>query len=234
MSARPKRHLRVVEVDDRTGEVEIVSAEELAARIKKLEADLDGAEKDLRVKRRRITELQRDKMKERLEHPDREFIVRVCEYWHKRCRRADFDGRRRINPLSPDRFDAVTALAEMEEIAKVDGKRTRVWRYQAEHFKAAIDGAAFDPYTPPQKNGRQEPQNDLEQICRAAAKFEKAMGKAPYLKPGQEWMDLPALEPARVSPDLIAAVGPVVVGEPLVDWPRAEVDAALRRARVLA
>lgn len=188
MSAKPARHLALVELDDAgeiTGRVDSEALKTLEARAEKAETNFRLAEKDLASKRRIIANLERDRIRERLEHPDREFIKRVCLYWHRKCRRKDFDGPKRLNPLSPDRFDAVAALAEMEMIVtvEVDGKRKRErrWRYEAEHFKAAIDAGEFDPYTPIMKNGKPKPQNDLEQICRNVSKFEAWIEKAPYV-----------------------------------------------------
>lgn len=184
MSAQPQRHLRVVEVDDTSGEITYLDSEGLAAleaERDKLKADLANAERDLRGKRAIIANLERDKVRQRLEHPDREFIVRVCRYWHAKCRPDDHAKTRpRIDPISPDRFDAVAALAEMQEIRVVDGRRRKAWKYEAEHFKAAIDGAAFDPFVTVMRNGKPKPQNDLEQVCRMVSKFEAFIEKAPY------------------------------------------------------
>lgn len=188
MSAKPARHLALVELDDGgeiVGRVESDALKQLEAKAEKLAGDLKNAEKDLRAKRRRISELERDRILERLEHPDRDFIVRVCRYWHRRSRTKDWDGPKRIDPLAPDRFDAVAALAEMEKIVvvEVDGKRRRErrWRYEAEHFKAAIDGNEFDPFETTHKNGKLERHNDLSQTCRDVTRFERAIEKAPYV-----------------------------------------------------
>jgi hypothetical protein len=201
MSAEPASHLRLVRVDDETGEVEHVESralEQLEAELEKLRGDLKNAERDLRAKRRRISELERDKVRERLDHPDREFIVRVCKYWHKRCRR----GSNRIDPLAPNRFDAVAALAEMEEIVmvEVDGRRRRErrWRYSAEQFKAAIDGGEYDPFETTHKNGRLERHNDLAQICKDVTRFERFVSKAPYeVQPLAGFTRLSPVEVAR-------------------------------------
>lgn len=184
MSAAPARHLALVELDDQgevIGRVESEALQTLEAKAEKLATDFKLAEKDLARQRRVIAELTRDKTRERIDHPDREFIVRVCKYWARKCR----PKATRLDPLAPNRFDAVAALAEMQgfEMVEVDGrmKRVRCWRYSAEMFKAAIDGGAFDAYTPLHKNGKPNPQNDLEQLCRDVTRFERYIEKAPYV-----------------------------------------------------
>lgn len=181
MSAGPaSRHLHLV--DSETGEV-VPSAElaKLQAEVEKLREDRKGLEKDLRTKRRQISELERDKARERLEHPDRELIKRVATYWHRKCKGAS----PRINPLSPARFDAVAGLAEMEEIHAdpETGKRSRRKRYRPEDFKRAIDGAAFDHYVKKRRNGTEQHFDDLELICRDSKQFEEFMARAPYAEP---------------------------------------------------
>jgi hypothetical protein len=216
----PERHLRVVVPD--TGQV--LTAEEvgqLQARIDKLEADRKNLEKDIRGKRRQITELQRDKVRERLDHPDREFIKRVAVSWWRVCRASN----PRIDPLAPNRFDAVAALAEMEVIGvnPETGKRERTWRYEAEHFKAAIAGAQFDPFETTHRNGKVERHNDLAQVCKDTTRFERFIQKCPY--------EVVPILPARPRPADTRAI-PASVSEELVvvDLAVAEVTAALRRA----
>lgn len=178
MSA-PARHLRPVgDFDPETGEIPPGSRiPELLAQIEKLQGDLKAAERDLRAKRRQIAELERNKEQERREHPDRELIVRIATYWHKRCRGGD----KRINPLSPARFDAVAGLVEMTviEVDEETKKRRRVRRYQPEDFKTAIDGAHFDHFVKKRKNGSERHFDDLEWICRDSKQFEECIASAP-------------------------------------------------------
>jgi hypothetical protein len=194
VSAQPARHLALV--DQNTGEV--VDSRELAelqAKLEKAQADLKNAEKDLRVKRATITQLQADKVAERLEHPQRDLILGICKYWHQVCRPEDYNGRHRIVSSSPDRFDAVAALVEMERIVRDEsakGKRRREWVYEREHFAAAINGAAFDPFETVHKNGKVERHNDLSQICKDVTRFERAIAKCPY--------EVVPILPARVPP----------------------------------
>lgn len=179
---KPARHLMLVEADEHgeiIGRVESDALQKLEAALERAKLDFKMAQRDVAAKNRWISELERNKVWERLQHPDRAFIVRVCRYWHKRCRR----GSARIDPLAPNRFDAVAALAEMERIVveEVDGKRRRrrEWRYSAEMFKAAIDGGEYDPFETTHKNGKVERHNDLSQICKDVTRFERFVEKAP-------------------------------------------------------
>lgn len=187
LPARPERHLHVVDhlVDQRTGETFTApQVEELLARVDKLETDLHMAQRDVKRKNRQIAELERNKAQERLDHPDRDLIVRVATYWHKRCK----DGDPRVDPLSPARFDAVAGLAEMTELrmVEVDGKKRRrkVKRYDPAAFKEAIDGAHFDHFRKQRKNGSWQAFDDLELIMRDAKQFEEFRARAPKREGG--------------------------------------------------
>jgi hypothetical protein len=179
VSAQPARHLHVVSdrVADDNGEV--VSPEALVAEIEKLRVDLKMAQRDVKSKNRRISELERDKVAERLKHPDRELILRICKYWHRKCRGGD----PRVKPDSPDRFDAVAALVEMEHIVADGGRKRRERVYPPEAFKEAIDGAAFDHFVKARKNGSEQHYDDLELIARSAAKFDEFRARAPKPAP---------------------------------------------------
>lgn len=196
MSAEPaRRHLALV--DAATGEVvESRELQALQAENEKLHGDLKAAERDLRAKRRRIGELERDRARERLEHPQRDLILRVLRYWHRKCKAGD----RRIHAYSPDRFDAVAALVEMERIVRdegVRGKRRREWVYEFEHFKAAVDGAAFDAYEMQRKNGSVVRYDDATLVFRSAAKMDEFIARCPY--------EVRPILPARPSPDEVAS-----------------------------
>jgi len=177
VSAEPaRRHLQLV--DGETGEiVESRELTDLQARVEKLAGDLKAAEKDLRAKRRIITELTRDKARERLEHPRYEDAVRVAKYWWRKCKASN----PRVNYRTPDRLDAVLALMDIEEIV-IDadtGKKRRQPHYTLGHFKAAIDGGWFDPYITVHRNGKEERHNDLSQICKDATRFDRSIAKSP-------------------------------------------------------
>jgi hypothetical protein len=178
--SRPQ--LRVVDagaagVMDDNGE--ILPSHRLVEEIEKLQTDLQMAQRDVKAKNRRIFELERNRAQERLEHPDRELILRVCRYWHRKCRRGD----RRVKPDSPHRFDAVAAMVELEEVIpaaereSAGPKSRRV--YGPEAFKQAIDGAAYDPYRKQRKNGSWAVYDDLETIFKSAAKFDEFRARAP-------------------------------------------------------
>lgn len=179
MSAQPAplSHLRLVNTE--TGEfVPSQKLGELMAELEKVRGDFKNAERDLKIKRRQLTELQRDKARERLEHPQHELIERICKYWHRRCKAGDA----KVNPMSPARFDAVAGLVEMEVLVAVEGKRRRrrEWRYEMEDFKAAIDGAEFDHYAKKRRNGTDQHFDDLELVCRDSKQFEEFRARCPH------------------------------------------------------
>lgn len=195
MSAQPAPHLRLVNTE--TGEfVPSQKLEELMAELAKVRGDFKNAERDLKIKRRQLTELQRDKARERLEHPQHELIERICKYWHRRCRHGDV----KVNPMSPARFDAVAGLVEMEMLVAVEGKRRRrrEWRYEMEDFKAAIDGADFDHYAKKRKNGTEQHFDDLELICRDSKQFEEFRARCPH--------PVVPILPARPRPGMRGAI----------------------------
>jgi hypothetical protein len=181
VSAQPSRHLALVELNDGgeiVGRVESDALQRLEQDLEKAKLDLKMAQRDVKAKNRRIAELERQKARERLEHPRYSDAVRVAKYWWLKCRA----GNTRINYKTPDRLDAVLALMEIEEIV-VDAdtkKRRREPHYAMEHFKAAIDGAAFDHFVKARKNGSEQHYDDLELICRTAAKFDEFVARCPY------------------------------------------------------
>jgi hypothetical protein len=179
MTAATARHLHVVPggITDDNGEV--IPPHRLLAEIEKLQTDLSMAQRDVKTKNRRIAELERDKAAERMNHPDRPLILRVCRYWHLKCRA----GSNRVKPDSPHRYDAVAALVELEELIPVEerergGPKTRRV-YGPDAFKQAIDGAAYDPFRKQRKNGSWVTYDDLETICRTAGKFDEFRARAP-------------------------------------------------------
>lgn len=190
---RPARHLALV--DQATGEI-VDSRElgELQEALTKAKADLKNAERDLRGKRATIARMEADKVRERMEHPERDLIVRVCRYWWRKIHNENA----RMNPLTPDRFDAVARLVELEELVKeeVPGrkrpKKRRQWLFQMEHFKAAIDGAAHEPYSNTLRSGKVELYNDLTTIFKSADSLGRHIGRCPY--------ELVPILPARPEP----------------------------------
>jgi hypothetical protein len=161
-----------------TGEVvEHKETADLLAQIEKLKGDLKMAQRDVKAKNRRIMELERDKARERLQYERRADVERIATYWHKKCRGGD----KRVNPMAPVRFDAVRGLLDQEQIVvdEETGKRRREPMYTLEQFKAAIDGAFFDPFVTTRKNGSQQRHDDLELVCRSSKHFEEFIAKAP-------------------------------------------------------
>jgi hypothetical protein len=175
VSAQPARHLRVVgeSVIDEGGFV--LSPAEMLEEITKLKTDLKMAQRDVRTKNRKIAELERDKVQERLDYERRGEVERVARYWWRRCRAGD----RKVHYMSPDRFDAVRELMDMERLVVVDGKKRKEPVYSMEDFKRAIDGAWFDCFESKRRNGSTVRYDDLTLICRSAAKFEEFIQKAP-------------------------------------------------------
>jgi hypothetical protein len=175
-------HLRVVEVDNYSGEVEGVDVKQLVAEVEKLRVDLKMAQRDVKAKNRRISELERNKAQERLDYERRADVERIATYWHRKCRPDDFARETpRVNPMSPERFDAVRGILDQERLVPVEGQRRarREPTYSLEECKAAIDGAAFDHFSKQRRNGSWEHFDDLELIFRSGKHFEGFRDKAP-------------------------------------------------------
>jgi hypothetical protein len=178
VSALPARRLHLVGdqlVDDDTGEIVPREVADLTEQVEKLKTDLRMAQRDVKAKNRRIAEMERDKAQERLNHPRYQDIERIARYWHRKCR----GGSGRVNPMSPDRFDAVARILDQERIVVVDGKRTTEPMYSMEECKAAVDGLAFDHFTKPRRNGSVQHFDDLELAFRDSKHFEEFRDKAP-------------------------------------------------------
>jgi ribosomal protein S15P/S13E len=153
MSAEPAPLRRLTVVDKDSGEVVDPEVARLQERIAILEQNLRDAEKDLRTKRAQITKLRKDKVRERLEYARRDDVDRIHSYWQRRLGHG--------KALTADRFDAVRGLLEETHIEVVDGKPVKVDTYELSDFKAAIDGAHYDPYCRTLKNGKVTRYDDL-------------------------------------------------------------------------
>jgi hypothetical protein len=151
MSAEPAPLRRLVAVDADTGEAVHPEVAMLQERVASLEQALKEAELELRAKRAQITVLKKNKAEERSNYPRRADVVRVHAYWQARM------GHRQA--LTADRFDAVRAMLE--------------------DFKLAVDGAWFDPFCKPMKNGRVKRFNDLTTIFRDGKSMQYAIERAP-------------------------------------------------------
>lgn len=185
MSAQPAGHLMLVETDSNgeiVGRAKAPALEELQAEVNKLADELKMAHRDIDSKNRRILELERDRAAERLEYERYADVERVATYWHRKCRPEDYARKRpKINPMSPDRFDAVRGILDQERLVPVPGKkrRRREPAYTLEDCKLAIDGAAFDAFRKQRKNGTWEVFNDLELVFRSGKHFESFRDRAP-------------------------------------------------------
>jgi hypothetical protein len=180
--AQPARHLSVVgdHVIDDDGEV--VTPADLQREVEKLRVDLKMAQRDVMRKNRLLAELERDRAQERIDYARREDVQRIATYWHRKCRPEDYArAKRRINPMSPERFDAVRGILDQERLVVVPGQKRRAREpvYSMEQCKAAIDGAAFDFFSKQRKNGTVEHFNDLELIFRDGKNFERFVARAP-------------------------------------------------------
>lgn len=153
-------HLRVVHAE--TGEVvDSPELERALTQIRMLERDLAG-------KRLKIADLERDYDKIRDQHPRRRDIERVHAYWQKRC------GHPRARLDNPEFFAIASLLL-------LGGKRHPEFAWP-EDFKAAVDGAAYDPFVTTRKNGTRNRHDSLGLIFRDAAHMRDFIAKAPAPK----------------------------------------------------
>lgn len=182
MSARAARHLALVDLD--TGEK--LDSRELGAmqhELEELRVKFKMAQRDVAAKNLRIAGLEADKARDRLDFERYADVERIAKYWHKKVHA----GNKRINPMSPDRFDAVRGILEQERITWEDpppGRKRRTKRvepmYSMAECKAAVDGNHFDHFSAKRKNGSLRPFTDLEFVFRDSAHFEECREKCPY------------------------------------------------------
>jgi hypothetical protein len=174
MSAAPQPapRRRLVAVDADSGEVVNPEVVALTERIASLEAAIHDLEAERRVQRGVITKLKKDKAQERVHYKDREKVEKVHQYWNRRLGH-DL-------ALTADRFDAVKGMLEERRIVVVDGKAKKVpsFEYPAD-FKLAIDGAWYDPFQTPMKNGRVKKHDDLALIFRDGKTMQSFIDRAP-------------------------------------------------------
>lgn len=182
MSARPARHLALV--DQNTGE--IVESQELGAmqhELQELRTKFKMAQRDVAAKNLRIANLESDKARDRLDYERYADVERIARYWHKKVHA----GNARINPMSPDRFDAVRGILEQQRIVWEDpppGRKRRTRRvepmYSMAECKAAIDGNHFDHFVKKRRNGSEQHYVDLEFVFRNSKNFEECRDRCPY------------------------------------------------------
>lgn len=147
MSVEPVPHLHLVECEDCERKDRALAA---------LQVDLDNANVDLTVKRRRIKALENELAEKRKQDPLYDTAERIFEFWRTKCRP---DAR----TFSEDRAKAV--LARLKDR---DPSNPTEPAYTPRYICEAVLGAAASPYVDPK--GKRH--NDLELICRTGRKLE--------------------------------------------------------------
>lgn len=169
------RHLRLVDVD--SGEwVADTDVAQLQERIEDLEGKLKDAELELRVKRAMITRLKRDMARERVEYERYDDVKRIAVFWWRLVAKSS----PKVNPMTPERFDAVRGILDLKTFELDErGRRRYAPLHPLEDFEQAIRGAHFDPFVTVRKNGSRKRHDDLALICRDEGRFREFMAKAP-------------------------------------------------------
>lgn len=185
MAAQPRGHLQLVEIDA-NGEFKKVDSKQLAslqAELEEVKTKFKMAQRDVAAKNLRINNLERDQAQERLSYERYADVQRIARYWHQKVHA----GNARVNPMSPDRFDAVRGILDQERVVwdePGDGRKRRRKRrepmYTLEECKAAIDGCVFDHFTKKRRNGSEQHFTDLEFIFRNSKNFEECRARCPY------------------------------------------------------
>ena len=188
MSPQPARHLKLVEIDD-NGEFKFLDSKELGKlqhELEELRTKFKMAQRDVAAKNLRIARMEADKARERLDYERYADVERIARYWHRKCRPEDFaKDRPRLNPMSPERFDAIRGILDQQQIVMVEvpGRKRPVREYRPmyslEECKAAVDGAAFDHFVKQRKNGSEQHYDDLELIFRDSKHFEEFRDRSP-------------------------------------------------------
>jgi hypothetical protein len=150
VSAEAARHLR--SVDAATGEVL-----DSCPRCQDLEAQIAGAEKDIRAWRRRYAELARDRERDAKNHPLWDTAAELFGEWKLACRHPR-------SAWTVDRFETVAPLLE---------------KYGVAMCRRAIAGAAFDPYRTTRRNGTEQRHDDFSLVFRDAGRLESFANRCP-------------------------------------------------------
>lgn len=151
MASEPARHLRVA--DEETGELLAEDCPNCAH----TRDQLAGAEKENRAWRTRYANLKRERDADAETDPLWPVAVGVFRYYQEKC-------EKQRAGWTVERFELVKPFLEREG---------------AEACREAIRGAAFDPYTKVQKNGKVKAFNDFDLIFRSQARFEDYRDRAP-------------------------------------------------------
>ncbi len=134
----------------------------IAWALRETETSLKLAEQDLRSKRALIKRLREDADKDRKTCPEREVIERLFTHWQERC-------NHKRSKLTAERFDAARAMIGKD--------------YTEVEMMMAIEGAAFDPFIRPRKNGTMQRFDEFELIFRDGKHLEAFACKAPITQP---------------------------------------------------
>lgn len=116
-----------------------------------------GLESTIRSQAAVISKLRVDRERDARNHPRWNQVREVHEYWQRHC------GHPR-SKFNAERFWLMLPFYEE------DGP---------EVMRRSIDGAAFDPFTTPRKNGTTKRFDDVELIFRNRGKFEEFANRAP-------------------------------------------------------
>ena len=146
-------HLRVVQVDEETGEVQ----DHLCPNCAGKEHELSELTKKMRGLARELGELRRDK---RAEAENSELWPRALKhfnYWRLKANRP------RVQ-WTPERFMLCESFLK---------------RFDDAMIQRAIDGHCYDPFTTKRKNGTTKIFNDWDLLFRDDPHFEEAANKSP-------------------------------------------------------
>jgi hypothetical protein len=151
MNAEPAPHLHVVGCLDCERKDRMLAA---------MQIDLDNQDTDLKVKRRRITQLENELHDKRRHDPLYDTALTIFEFWRAKCRPS-------ARAFSEDRLKNV--LARLKERDPTTGDVAYTPRYVCE----AILGAQADAYVDPKRKRH----DDLELICRTGRLLEDFHGR---------------------------------------------------------
>lgn len=176
MSAKPRLHL----VDPATGELadDAPDYREALALLGQLQTQIEMMDRDLRGKRLRIAELERDREQAALDDPLRPQVEALHALWRRGT------GRRR--PLH---------FADRERIGAA------LKRLGFATCAAAVAGAIYDPsYSAPRRNGKRERFDDLELVFREFARTKAFAARVPddWQPDPRRIAEIVSVDPARV------------------------------------
>jgi hypothetical protein len=140
----------------------IPTTRELLEKIDELELTVEDLERERRQQRAQIRKLKAELDRTPAHYDRAGEVENIINEWRIVCKHPNARS-------SLDRFDAVRRLLDV----------THPRPYPREAFTLAIQGAVYDPYRRPRRNGTLQAYDDIELICRTAAKFEEFIRRAP-------------------------------------------------------